>query len=179
VRFAKTISALVIEHKGIAISLVVWVIVAAGGLLYFSAAEKPHKPQGAAPSSASTGFDLPGYFVAFERLAGRVDEQDGFVNSFKGKSVRWRGYVLYVRNSDVSQSKIVLAIAPTPGDARMALVYFGENMRERLFALREKDLVEISGTFDSEGLNSPYIQGRTIQLLRAATATPPTATTAQ
>jgi hypothetical protein len=52
----------------------------------------------------------------------------------------------------------------------MALVYFGEDMRVRLFALREKDSVEITGTFDSENWRTPYIQGDTMQLLMAAPA---------
>ena len=41
----------------------------------------------------------------------------------------------------------------------MALVYLGEDMRARLFAVREKDSGEITGTFDSESWNTPDIQG--------------------
>jgi hypothetical protein len=76
----------------------------------------------------------------------------------KGKKIRWRGYVAYVRNSDVSRTKIALAITPTLGDeARLALIYFGEDMRARLFALREKDPVEVTGTFNSDASHTPYI----------------------
>jgi hypothetical protein len=53
------------------------------------------------------------------------------------------------------------------------LVYFGEDMRARLFALREKDPVEITGTFDSEMWQTPYIQADTMQLLTATPTTPP------
>ena len=96
------------------------------------------------------------------------------MKSMKGKKVRWRGYVSYVRNSDVSPSKIALAITPTPSDElRMALVYFGEGMRVRLFALREKDSVEITGTFDSETWdNTPYVQGDTMQPLTTVPSRP-------
>jgi hypothetical protein len=159
------------KQKEAVFLLIVWAIVAAGCLLYFSVA---HKPPSTPPSPPSTDIDFPGYFAAFDQLAGRVSEQEEFVKSLKGKKVRWRGYVSYVRNSDVSPSKIALAIAPTPSDEfRMALVYFGEDMRVRLFALREKDSVEITGTFDSESSNTPYIQGHTMQPLSSVPTTPP------
>jgi hypothetical protein len=152
-------------------SLIIWAIVAAGGLLYFNVG---HKPPSTPPSPPSTDIDFPGYFAAFDQLASRFSEQEEFVKSLKGKKVRWRGYVSYVRNSDVSPAKIALAIAPTPSDEfRMALVYFGEDMRVRLFALREKDSVEITGTFDSESWNTPYIQGHTMQPLSSVPTTPP------
>jgi hypothetical protein len=92
----------------------------------------------------------------------------------KGKKIRWRGYVAYVRNSDVSRTKIALAITPTPGDeARLALVYFGEDMRVRLFALREKEPVEVTGTFNSDASYTPYIQGDSMQSLTSAPTTSP------
>jgi hypothetical protein len=151
-------------------SLIVWAIVAVGGLLYFTVW---HKPPSTRPSPPSTDIDLPGYFATFDQLAGRFSEQEEFVRSLKGKKVRWRGYVSYVRNSDVSPSKIALAITPTSSDQlQMALVYFGEDMRVRLFALREKDSVEITGTFDSETWNTPYIRGDTMQPLTAVPTTP-------
>jgi hypothetical protein len=159
------------KHREAVFSLIVWAIVAAGGLLYFSVA---HKPSITPPSPPSTDIDLPGYFAAFDQLAGRFSAQEEFVKSLKGKKVRWRGYVSYVRNSDVSPSKTALAITPTPTDEfRIALVYFGEDMRVRLFALREKDSVEITGTFDSESWNTPYIQGHTMQPLSSVPTTPP------
>lgn len=145
-------------------------MVAAGGLLYFSVA---HKAPSTPPTPPTTDIDFPGYFAGFDQLAGRSSEQEEFVKSLKGKKVRWRGYVSYVRNSDVSPSKIALAITPTPSELRMALVYFGEDMRVRLFALREKDFVEITGTFDSESWNTPYIQGHTMRPLSSVPTTPP------
>ena len=149
-------------------SLIVLAIVAVGGLLYFKVW---HKPPSTRPSPPSTDIGLPGYFDTFDQLAGRFSEREEFVKSLKGKKVRWRGYVSYVRNSDLSPVKIALAITPTPSEVlRMALVYFGEDMRIRLFALREKDSVEITGTFDSENWRTPYIQGDTMQLLMAAPA---------
>jgi hypothetical protein len=54
----------------------------------------------------------------------------------------------------------------------MALVYFGEDMRVRLFLLREKDLVEITGVFDSETRHTPYILGDTMRPLKAVPTTP-------
>jgi hypothetical protein len=151
-------------------SLIVWVIVAVGGLLYFKVW---HRPPSTRPSPPSTDVGLPGYFATLDQLAGRFSEQEEFVNSLKGAKVRWRGYVSYVRNSDVSPSKIALAITPTSSDQlQMALVYFGEDMRVRLFALREKDSVEITGTFDSETWNTPYIRGDTMQPLTAVPTTP-------
>ena len=159
------------KHKEAALLLTVWAIVAAGALLYFSVA---HKPASTRPSPPSTDIDFPGYFAALDQLAGRSSEQEEFLKSLKGKKVRWRGYVSYVRNSDLSPSKIALAITPTPSDEfRMALVYFGEDMRVRLFALREKDFLEITGTFDSESWNTPYIQGHTMQPLASIPTTPP------
>jgi hypothetical protein len=176
------------KHKEAVISLIVWAIVAIGCLLYFNVLHKPHgsssTPASAASTAsaaspatpagpASTDIDLPGYFAAFEQLADRPGEQQEFVKGLKGKSLRWRGYVSYVRNSDVSRSKIALAITPTPSDEnRVAVVYFGEDMRARLFALREKDFVEITGTFDSESWNTPYIQGHTMQPMASAAGTP-------
>jgi hypothetical protein len=152
-------------------SLIIWAVVAVGGLVYFNVG---HKAPSTPLSRPSTGIDFPGYFATFDQLAGRVNEQEEFVKSMKGKKVRWRGYVSYVRNSDVSPSKIALAIAPTTSDMfQIALVYFGEDMRVRLFALREKDSVEITGTFDSETWQTPYIQGDTMQLLTAVPITPP------
>ena len=177
------------KHKEAVLSLIVWAIVAGGCLLYFRVA---HKPPSTPPSSSSTvpspptsspstppspgttDIDFPGYFAALDRLAGRVSEQQEFVKSLKGKKVRWRGYMSYVRNSDVSRSKIALAITPTPDDqSQVALVYFGEDMRDRLFALREKDAVEITGTFGSDSWNTPYIQGLTMQPLSSVPTTPP------
>lgn len=159
------------KHKEAALSLIAWAIVAAGALLYFSVADKPASTR---PSPPSTAIDFSGYFAAFDHLAGRPSEQEEFVKSLKGKKVRWRGYVSYVRNSDVSPSKIALALTPTPSDEfRMALVYFGEDMRVRLFALRQKDFLEITGTFDSESWNTPYIQGHTMQPLSSIPTTPP------
>jgi hypothetical protein len=152
-------------------SLIIWAIVAAGGLLYFNVG---HKLPSTPPSPPSTDMDFPGYFATFDQLAGRVSEQEEFVKSMKGKKVRWRGYVSYVRNSDVSPSKIALAITPTPSDKlQIPLVYFGEDMRVRLFALRETDSVEITGTFDSETWHTPYIQGDTMQPLTAVPTAPP------
>jgi hypothetical protein len=165
-------------------SLTVWVVAAVatavaaavvGGLLLYS--NVGHKLAGTPPSPArttittTTTLDLPGYFTALDQLTGRFSEREEFLRSLKGQKVRWRGYVSYVRNSDRSPLQIVLAITPTPSDAlRMALVYFGEDMRVRLYALREKDSVEITGTFDSENWHTPYIQGDTMQLLTAAPA---------
>jgi hypothetical protein len=166
------------KWKEAVVSLIVWAILAVGGLLYFNVGHKlpntaPSPPR-TPPSPSSTDIDFPGYFAMFDQLAGRSSEQEEFRKSMKGKKVRWRGYVSYVRSSDVSPSKIALAITPTQSDEfRMALVYFGEDMRVRLFALREKDSVEITGTFDSESWHTPYIQGDTMQPLTAVPTTPP------
>jgi hypothetical protein len=167
-------------------SLIVWVVAAVvtavaaavvGGLLLYSnvghklASTPPPSPSSSprttsAASAASTTLDFPGYFTM---LSGRFNEREEFLRSLKGKKVRWRGYVSYVRNSDRFPLQIVLAITPTPSDAlRMALVYFGEDMRVRLDALREKDSVEITGTFDSEDWHTPYIHGDTMEFLAAA-----------
>lgn len=152
-------------------SLIIWAIVAVGGLLYFNVG---HKAPSTPPSPPSTDSDFPGYFATFDQLAGRVSEQEEFVKRMRGKKVRWRGFVSYVRNSDVSPSKIALAITPTPSDMfQIALVYFGEDMRVRLFALQQKDSVEITGTFDSESWDTPYIQGDTMRPLTVVPATPP------
>ena len=180
------------KYKEAVISLIIWAIVAIGCLLYFNFAHRPHRSPGtppstattpsaasspgaaSTPSAASTDLDFSGYFVALDQLAGKLNEQQAFVQSLKGKQVRWRGYVSYVRNSDVSPSKIALAITPTPGDdSRVAVVYFGADLRERLFALREKDSVEITGTFDSESWNTTYIQGHTVQPLPSGAAAGP------
>jgi hypothetical protein len=162
-------------------SLIVWVVAAVatavaaavvGGLLLYSSvghklASTPPSP----PRTTSTTLDFPGYFTMLDQLTDRFNEREEFLRSLKGKKVRWRGYVSYVRDSDRSPLQIVLAITPTPSDAlRMALVYFGADMRVRLFALREKDSVEITGRFDSENWHTPYIQGDTMQLLAAAPA---------
>ena len=167
-------------------SLMVWVVVAVatavaaavvGGLLLYSnlghnlASTLPSPPR--TTSTTSTTLDFPGYFTTLDQLTDRFNEREEFLRSLKGKKVRWRGYVSYVRDSDRSPLQIVLAITPTPSDAlRMALVYFGADMRVRLFALREKDSVEITGTFDSENWHTPYIQGGTMQVLAAAPAEP-------
>ena len=165
-------------------SLMVWVVVAiatavaaavVGGLLLYS--NLGHKLASTPPSpprttrTTSTTLDFPGYFTTLDQLTDRFNEREEFLRNLKGKKVRWRGYVSYVRDSDRSPLQIVLAITPTPSDAlRMALVYFGADMRVRLYALREKDSVEITGTFDSENWHTPYIQGDTMQLLAAAPA---------
>jgi hypothetical protein len=165
-------------------SLIVWVVAAVatavaaavvGGLLLYSnvghkLASTPPSP----PRTTSTTPDFPGYFTMLDQLTDRFNKREEFLRSLKGKKVRWRGFVSYVRNSDRSPLQIALAITPTPSDAlRMALVYFGEDMRGRLFALQEKNSVEITGTFDSEMWQTPYIQGDTMQLLTAAPTTPP------
>jgi hypothetical protein len=146
-----------------------------GGSLLFSSVG--HKLASTPPSpprtrrTTSTTLDFPGYFTTLEQLTGRSSEREEFLRSLKGQKVRWRGYVAYVRDSDRSPLQIALAITPTPSDAlRIALVYFGEDMRVRLFALREKDSVEITGTFDSENWHTPYVQGDTMQLLAGAPA---------
>jgi hypothetical protein len=165
-------------------SLIVWVVAAVatavaaavvGGLLLYS--NVGHKLARTPPSSArrasstSATLDFPGYFTMLDQLADRFNEREEFLRNLKGKKVRWRGYVSYVRDSDRSPLQIALAITPTPSDApRMALVYFGADMHVRLFALREKDSVEITGTFDSENWHTPYIQGDTMRLLAAAPA---------
>jgi hypothetical protein len=164
-------------------SLMVWVVAAVatavvGGLLLYSnvghklASTPPSPPR--TTSTPSTTLDFPGYFTMLDQPTDRFNEREEFLRSLKGKKVRWRGYVWYVRNSDRSPLQIALAITPTPSETpRMALVYFGEDMRVRLFALKEKDSVEITGTFDSEMSQTPYIQGDTMQLLTAASTTPP------
>ena len=165
-------------------SLTVWVVAAVvtavaaavvGGLLLYSnvghnlASTPPSAPR--TTGTTSTPLDFPGYFTMLDQLTGQFNEREEFLGSLKGKKVRWRGYVSYVRDSDRSPLQIVLAITPTPSDApRMALVYFGGDMRARLYALRENDSVEITGTFDSENWHAPYIQGDTMQLLAAAPA---------
>ena len=181
-------AALFPRFKEAVFSLIVWAIVAAGGWLYFNTGPKPpstppHTPNspstppstpGTPSSPSSTDIDFRGYFATFDQLAGRVSDQEQFVNGMKGKKIRWRGYVAYVRNSDVSRTKIALAITPTPGDeARLALVYFGEDMRVRLFALREKEPVEVTGTFNSDASYTPYIQGDSLQSLTSAPTTSP------
>ena len=159
-------------------SLIFWVVAAvatavAGGVLLYSnvghkLASPPPSPS-RTTSTTSTTLEFPGYFTVLDQLTGQFNEREKFLRSLKGKKVRWHGYVLYVRNSDRSPLQIVLAITPTPSEAlRMGLVYFGEDMRARLYALREKDSVEITGTFDSENWHTPYIQGDTMQLLAAA-----------
>ena len=165
-------------------SLIVWVVAAVvtavaaaivgGLLLYSNVGHKLASPPPSPPRTTSTTLDFPGYFTMLDQLTGRFNEWEEFLGSLKGKKVRWRGYVSYVRNSDRSPLQIALAITPTPSDAsRMGLVYFGEDMRVRLFALQENDSVEITGTFDSENWHTPYVQGDTMQLLRAAPTTPP------
>lgn len=170
-------------------SLIFWVVAAVvtavaaavvGGLLLYSnvghklASTPPPSPPSSprttsGTSAASTTLDFPGYFTMLDQLTGRFNEREEFLRSLKGKKVRWRGYVSYVRNSDRFPLHIVVAITPTPSDAlRMALVYFGEDMRVRLNALREKDSVEITGTFDSENWHTPYIHGDTMEFLAAA-----------
>jgi hypothetical protein len=163
-------------------SLIVWVVAAlatavaaavVGGLLLYS--NVGHKLASTPPSplrttsATSTTLDFSGYFTMLDQLTDRLNEREEFLRSLKGKKVRWRGYVSYVRNSDRSPLQIVLAITATPSDAlRMALVYFGADMRVRLDALREKDSVEITGTFDSEDWHTPYIQGDTMRLVAVA-----------
>jgi hypothetical protein len=175
------------KFKEAVFSLIVWAIVAAGGLLYFNVAHKSPRTPPSTPSTPpspprtppSTDIDFRGYLATYDQLADRPSEQEEFVKSMKGKKVRWRGYVSYVRNSDVSRSKIALAITPTPSDEfRLALVYFGEDMRVRLFALREKDPVEVTGTFDSDSWHTPYIQGDRLQPLASGLTTPPAPATA-
>ena len=167
-------------------SLIFWVVAAVaaavvgGLLLYSNVGHKLASPPPSPPRTTSTTRDFPGYFTMLDQLTGQFNEREKFLRSLKGKKVRWHGYVL-LRNSDRSPLQIVLAITPTPSEAlRMSLVYFGEDMRVRLYALREKDSVEITGTFDSENWHTPYIQGDTMQLLAAAptelgsqTPTPP------
>jgi hypothetical protein len=171
--------------------LTVWAIVAAGGWLYFNVGHKPPStppnpphppstptnppnPPSTPPRPRSTDIGFPGYFATFDQLEDRVSEQEEFVKSMQGKKVRWRGYVSYVRNSDVSPSKIALAITPTLSDQlRLAVVYFGQDMRVRLFALREKDPIEVTGTFDSDTWHTPYIRGDSMQLLTTVPTTPP------
>jgi hypothetical protein len=191
--FASAMTGLFAKHKEAVISLIIWAVVATGCLLYFTVWRKPHEPRGTAPTAvtsaptaitaptpASSDLDFPGYFVAIDKLADRLSEKQEFVKSLKGRKIRWRGYVAYVRNSDVSPTKIALAITPTPGDERMAVVYFGQDMHDRLFALREKDSVEITGTFDTESWDTPYVQGNTVQTLSSgATHTPTSATAAR
>jgi hypothetical protein len=157
-----------------AVATVVAAAVVGGLLLYSNVGHKPTStPPTTLPSPPSTPLDFPGYFTTLDQLTGRFSEREEFVKSLKGKKVRWHGYVSYVRNSDRSPLQIALAITPTPSDAlRMALVYFGEDMRVRLYALREKDSVEITGTFDSESWHTPYIQGDTMQPLTAVPTTP-------
>jgi hypothetical protein len=160
------------------ISLIVWAIVAVGGLLYFNVGHKP--PSTRPPVTPSSEIDFRGYLATYDRLAGQASEQEAFVRSMKGRKVRWHGYVSYVRNSDVSRSKIALAITPTPTDQpRLAVVYFGENMRDRLFRLRENDAVEVTGTFDSDSWHTPYIQGDALQPLPQVPTTPPDLPAAQ
>jgi hypothetical protein len=171
-------------------SLIVWVVAAVatavaaavvgGFLLYSKVGHKLASPPPSPPrttsttSTTSTTLDFPGYFTMLDQLSDRFNEREEFLRSLKGKKVHWRGYVLYVRNSDRSPLQIALAITPTPSDTRrLALVYFGEDMRIRLFALKEKDSVEITGTFDSEMQQTPYIHGDTMQSLTAAPTTPP------
>ena len=182
------------KHKEAVFSLIAWTIVATGCLVYFNVLHKTRKPSSNPPSAASpandvstastastasSDIDFTGYFDTFDRLAERLNEQQEFVKGLKGKTVRWRGFVSYVRNSDVSQSRIALAITPAPhDDLRVALVYFAEDMRGPLFALREGDSVEITGTFESESWNTPYIRGQTLQRLSAGPHTPAAAPTA-
>jgi hypothetical protein len=159
-------------------SLIVWVVAAVatavaaavvgGSLLYSNVGHKLARTPPSPPRTTSTTLDFPGYFTMLDQLTDRFNEREEFLRSLKGKKVRWRGYVSYVRNSDRSPLQIALAITPTPSDTlRMALVYFGADKRVRLYALREKDSVEITGTFDSENWHSPYIQGDTMRLLAA------------
>ena len=165
-------------------SLIVWVVAAVatavaaavvGGLLLYSnvghklASTPPSPPR--TTSTPSTTLDFSGYLTMLEQLTDRLNERQEFLRSLKGKKIRWHGYVSYVRNSDRSPLQIVLAITPTPSDARrLALVYFGADMRVRLDALREQDSVEITGTFESEDWHTAYIQGDTMRLLAVAPA---------
>ncbi len=113
-------------------SLIVWVVAAVatavaaavvGGLLLYSnvghkLASTPPSP----PRTTSTTLDFPGYFTMLDQLTDRFNKREEFLRSLKGKKVRWRGFVSYVRNSDRSPLQIALAITPTPSDAlRMAL----------------------------------------------------------
>ena len=108
----------------------VWVVAAVvtavatavvGGLLLYSNAG--HKVASTPPSpprttgATSTTLDFPGYFTMLDQLTGQFNEREEFLGSLKGKKVRWRGYVSYVRDSDRSPLQIVLAITPTPSDA--------------------------------------------------------------
>jgi hypothetical protein len=154
-----------------AVATAVAAAVVGGLLLYSNVAHELASTPPSSPGTTNTTLDFPGYFTTLDQLADRFNERQEFLRSLKGKRVRWRGYVSYVRDSDRSPLQIALAITPTLSDTlRMALVYFGADMRVRLYALREKDSVEITGTFDSEDWHTPYIQGDTMRLLAAATA---------
>jgi len=63
-----------------------------------------------------------------------------------------------VRDSDLSPQQIARAITLASSDAaRVSLVYSGEDMRVRLFALQKNDAVEITGTFEAEMCQTPYV----------------------
>ena len=107
-------------------------------------------------------------------LQGRFLEQEEFTSKINGKIVNWLVKVFHV--GAVGESMLSLAFVPVSKELSSVIwpgfntAYFDNKLRDKLFSLREGDIVRITGLFQTG--NTPYghVEGTDVELVTPAEA---------
>jgi hypothetical protein len=127
----------------------------------------------APPDDGELGMTLEELNKKYEALNERFAEQQALVTRLNHKKIKWTVHVLSVGNC---QAGICVTFTSTTGSQfRITNAEFGEEFRERLYALRKDDRIVIEGTLKADPYNSIwYVNSTGFELVQPQTIAPTT-----
>jgi hypothetical protein len=118
------------------------------------------------PDAGELGMTLEELNNKYEALNERFGEQEALVTRLNHKKIKWTVEVLSVGKC---QAGICVTFISTTGPQfRITNAEFGEEFRERLYALRKGDRIVLEGTLKADPYNSVwYVNSKGFELLPA------------
>jgi hypothetical protein len=118
------------------------------------------------PDAGELGMTLEELNNKYEALNERFGEQEALVTRLNHKKIKWTVEVLSVGKC---QAGICVTFISTTGSQfRITNAEFGEEFRERLYALRKGDRIVLEGTLKADPYNSVwYVNSTGFELLSA------------
>jgi putative GTP pyrophosphokinase len=105
---------------------------------------------------------LSSFFDENQRLKGRFAEIEDFHTAVVGLQVKWTGVVQSVKTYS---RDITLHLAEEGSTTNYALVEYPLSWRERLYALRGGDVVEVTGTISGVNFGAPSVRGESLRVV--------------